>query len=318
MYESPLKLFAGLLGATASAPVFRTAPTPVSNTSGLAAFVISGIAQPGDVGLLIIQQPNGTISNPACPGWTLVSLTNGLASAVAILAKKLTAADIGTTISSITWTALTGATSANIGIVVYSGVDALNPLTAAINAAQQKETAGTTVVPASADPTNLYPAYTQLGLWSGAQTFSITTPPSGMTQRVLSQNPSFAVYDLANGPGGQSVSYASAQTTRAIGTSVLLGGNSTQLATPTTVLYTVPASTKVRMKEIILSNPGQTGAAKVSMNIGGAQVLSSYTVVSGSPIFLSVDFILNAGDTIIANAGVMDSVSAIISGTVVS
>ena len=99
----------------------------------------------------------------------------------------------------------------------------------------------------------------------------------------------------------------------------------TQLSAPaaltntlTTTLYTVPASTKTIVKEIILCNT-DTVARTVTIYFGGGSaagntILSAYSLAAGQTIFLTLSTVLVATNTIKGGASAASVVSCTISG----
>ena len=92
--------------------------------------------------------------------------------------------------------------------------------------------------------------------------------------------------------------------------------------TTTTTLYTVPASTKTIVKEILLCNT-DTAARTVTMFFGSGSaaantVLPAMTIQAGETKFITLSTNLIAADTIKGGASVGSVVSCTISGVEVA
>ena len=90
-------------------------------------------------------------------------------------------------------------------------------------------------------------------------------------------------------------------------------------ATTTTTLYTVPASTKAIIKEIVLCNT-DTSARTVTMQVGAGtaaanRILSALSLAAGETKFITLSTVLNTTETISAGASSANVVSCTISGT---
>lgn len=318
--EVPVKLYSGVIGSTMSTPAFR-AVSAVTTGAPTMSVTIPATAQVGDLALIVLGGGSfsgiNTITVTGSTGWT--TLFTGTSGSVTggVTAKVLTAADIGTTVS-VSYVSSGGSSTVAAACIVYSGADTSSPLTTAVSVTGFNYVTSSATDPLPALPSFPYANYMEIGYWTSYTAGSaITTPPSGMTQRAFSQAwPNFVLYEEVGGPGGQSLTLAASQTYFG-SLLVLVGGGSTQLATPTTVLYTAPS--KTRVKNIVLNNLG-AASAKVSMNISGTPFLSSYSLSPGNgAVVISLDnLVLAAGDTIVANSGVLDSVNASINGAAVS
>lgn len=85
------------------------------------------------------------------------------------------------------------------------------------------------------------------------------------------------------------------------------------LGTSSTTLYTVPASTKTILKEIILCNKTATDAT-VTVVIDGATVIGGKTVAKNDTYVIEFHSIIEAGITITGLAGTATSIDYYLSG----
>jgi len=93
-------------------------------------------------------------------------------------------------------------------------------------------------------------------------------------------------------------------------------------ATPTTTLYTVPASTKAIVKEVLLCNT-DTVSRTVTLYFGSGTgaantVLSALTVNPGETKFITLSSVLIAADKISGGASSASVVSIVVSGVEVA
>lgn len=89
-------------------------------------------------------------------------------------------------------------------------------------------------------------------------------------------------------------------------------------ATTTTTLYTVPASTKAIIKEILLTNT-DTVARTVTLQVGTGtavanRILSAQSINAGASLIITLSTVLNAAETITGGASSASVVSCVVSG----
>lgn len=92
--------------------------------------------------------------------------------------------------------------------------------------------------------------------------------------------------------------------------------------TLTTVLYTVPASTKALVKEIVLANTS-TSAVPVTISAGAStgvadRIVPATPIPGNGTVVLALNTVLNAGDTITGGAATGAVVGCSISGAVIT
>ena len=84
-------------------------------------------------------------------------------------------------------------------------------------------------------------------------------------------------------------------------------------STSNTILYTVPASTTAIVKNIVLTNT--TGSdATITLQAAGKDLISSHTVKAKDAVFIDLNFVMNAGQTIVASQGTANAINVFISG----
>jgi hypothetical protein len=85
------------------------------------------------------------------------------------------------------------------------------------------------------------------------------------------------------------------------------------LGTTSATLYTVPASTKTILKEIILCNKTATDAT-VTITIDGATIIGAKTVTKNDTYVIEFHSVIETGITITGLAGTTNAIDYYISG----
>ena len=92
-----------------------------------------------------------------------------------------------------------------------------------------------------------------------------------------------------------------------------IGKPSTSIAT----VYTVPSSTTTILKNIVLVNTTASDAV-VTIQAGGQDFVSGYTVAAKDTVVIDLSIVLNASDTIRASQVTASAVNVFVSGVEVS
>jgi hypothetical protein len=305
------KLYRGALTPGTATPTFRavSAASLINNTTSASA-AIPASAQPGDLLALIIQV-NAIVSAPVAPaGWTQLGSGFGNGTSAIVFGRVCQAGDPSSTTPSASWT--TSATG-QAHVVAYSGVDVVDGVSGMIvtvtnsSGATQTDTA-TAAVSAVAGGAG----YTQYTSWYVTAQRTVTTPPSGMTNRFALNstvsNGSVVSYDVANGAGNQALTW-----------SVSTAGNIVDIrffaGIGTSTVYTVPAATTTSVTNLVLTNTN-TSVSWALVSLSGTSLLYyqylAPVATQGSVVVIDMKQVLLTGEVIAA--GATAGVNAHISG----